>query len=94
MDIPVGNNRAGDLLLAFFDWGYRAPAPSKAGVKRRIAREKIETAGRAAIYFATPSATADSRQIRRARNRHSEKIAAIQARINARRQRAIAKRTA
>lgn len=68
----IGKNGAGDLVLAFFDWGYRTPKAAQAGTKRRIKREDAAAKARKALYADTPLPPV-SRQQRRAAARATDK---------------------
>lgn len=74
MDINdfVGKNSAGDLVLAFFDWGYRAPKAAQEGTKRRVKREDAARQATAGLYAGAPTLPV-SRQVRRHAQRGFEK---------------------
>ena len=74
MDINdfIGNNPAGDLMLAFFNWGYRTPEAARKGTQRRVKREDAIRQFHAGRLAGTPGFHA-SRQMIRAAQRDFEK---------------------
>lgn len=91
MDIEIFATRAGDMLLQFFNWGWKSPRAPQAGTIRALKREERERKERDALYASTPMDFPPSRQVLRASVRAAAKIAAHRAMVEKRKARARSK---